>query len=92
VVDAAGGDGAEPGAGGDVGPVDEPPGHGGFAVDLRSGKGETYFGLKGAGIIQISGDLKSTRYSPLDQINASNFTKLEVAWRFRTDRTMPRLM
>jgi hypothetical protein len=35
--------------------------HGGFAVDLRSGKGETYFSLKGAGIIQISGDLKSTR-------------------------------
>ena len=35
--------------------------HGGFAVDLRPGKGETYFGLKGAGIIQISSDLKSTR-------------------------------
>ena len=27
----------------------------------------------------------STRYSPLDQINASNFDKLEVAWRFKTD-------
>jgi hypothetical protein len=35
--------------------------HGGFAIDLRPGKGETYFGLKGAGIIQISSDLKSTR-------------------------------
>src|SRR5438477_12551836 len=35
--------------------------HGGFAIDLRPGKGETYFGLKGAGIVQISGDLKSTR-------------------------------
>ncbi|HXA07957.1 MAG TPA: hypothetical protein VNY30_24085 [Bryobacteraceae bacterium] len=35
--------------------------HGGFAVDVRPGKGETYFALKGAGIIQISGDLKSTR-------------------------------
>jgi hypothetical protein len=33
--------------------------HGGFAVDLRKGKGETYFALKGAGIIQISSDLKS---------------------------------
>jgi quinoprotein glucose dehydrogenase len=30
-------------------------------------------------------DLASTRYSPLDQINASNFNKLEVAWQFRTD-------
>src|SRR5215510_16250739 len=35
--------------------------HGGFSVDLRKGKGETYFALKGAGIIQISGDLKSTK-------------------------------
>jgi hypothetical protein len=35
--------------------------HGGFAVDLSKGKGETYFALKGAGIIQISADLKSTR-------------------------------
>ena len=31
------------------------------------------------------GDLGSTRYSPLDQINAGNFDKLEVAWRFKTD-------
>ncbi|MBV8729540.1 MAG: PQQ-binding-like beta-propeller repeat protein, partial [Acidobacteriia bacterium] len=30
-------------------------------------------------------DLKGTRYSPHDQINASNFNKLEVAWRFKTD-------
>ncbi|MBI4476827.1 MAG: PQQ-binding-like beta-propeller repeat protein, partial [Acidobacteria bacterium] len=30
-------------------------------------------------------DLKGTRYSPLDQINASNFSQLEVAWRFKTD-------
>ncbi len=35
--------------------------HGGFAVDTRAGKGETYFSLKGAGIVQISGDMKSTR-------------------------------
>ena len=31
------------------------------------------------------GDLGSTRYAPLDQINAGNFDKLEVAWRFKTD-------
>jgi len=36
------------------------------------------------------GDLGSTRYSPLDQINASNFNKLEVAWRFKTDSLGPR--
>src|SRR5216110_1490208 len=30
-------------------------------------------------------DNKNTHYSPLDQINANNFSKLEVAWRFKTD-------
>jgi quinoprotein glucose dehydrogenase len=30
-------------------------------------------------------DTKGTRYLPLDQIDASNFNKLEVAWRFKTD-------
>ena len=30
-------------------------------------------------------DLRGSRYSPLDQINAENFNKLEVAWRFKTD-------
>lgn len=38
--------------------------HGGFAVDRRSGKGETYFALPGAGIIQISADLKKTKMVP----------------------------
>ena len=36
------------------------------------------------------GDLSSTRYSPLDQINAGNFNKLEVAFRFKTDMLGPR--
>ena len=35
-------------------------------------------------------DLRGTRYSPLDQINASNFGKLEVAWSFKTDSLGPR--
>ncbi len=35
-------------------------------------------------------DLRSTRYAPLDQINATNFSKLEVAWRFKTDHLGPR--
>lgn len=35
-------------------------------------------------------DLRSTRYAPLDQINATNFNKLEVAWRFKTDHLGPR--
>src|SRR5271165_1992201 len=35
--------------------------------------------------IYWSGDLTGSRYSPLDQVNANNFNKLEVAWRFKTD-------
>src|SRR5438874_5069560 len=34
-------------------------------------------------------DLKGTRYSPLNQINASNFNKAKVAWRFKTDNLGP---
>ena len=37
------------------------------------------------------GDLASTRYSALDQVNAQNFNNLEVAWRFRTDALGPRI-
>ena len=35
-------------------------------------------------------DLASTHYRPLDQINAGNFNKLEVAWTFKTDNLGPR--
>jgi len=35
------------------------------------------------------GDLGNTRYAPLDQINASNFNKLEIAWRFNTANLGP---
>ena len=36
------------------------------------------------------GDLGNTHYSALDQINAGNFSKLQVAWRFKTDNLGPR--
>jgi quinoprotein glucose dehydrogenase len=35
-------------------------------------------------------DLANTHYSPVDQINGSNFNKLEVAWRFKTESVSPR--
>ena len=35
-------------------------------------------------------DQGNTRYSPLDQINAGNFSKLQVAWRFTTENFGPR--
>src|ERR1700677_946951 len=36
------------------------------------------------------GDLGNTHYSPLDQINAANFSKLQIAWRFKTENLGPR--
>lgn len=35
-------------------------------------------------------DLRGSKYSPLDQINATNFGKLQVAWRLKTDSFGPR--
>ncbi|MBN9554810.1 MAG: pyrroloquinoline quinone-dependent dehydrogenase, partial [Alphaproteobacteria bacterium] len=35
-------------------------------------------------------DPSGSRYSPQDQINASNFNKLEMAWHFKTDSLGPR--
>lgn len=32
-----------------------------------------------------AGNWDGSKYKPLDQINASNFSKLEVVWRFKTD-------
>src|SRR5262245_31141653 len=37
-----------------------------------------------------AGDLRNHHYSPLDQIDASNFASLAVAWRFKTDSLGPR--
>ena len=37
-----------------------------------------------------TGDTRGSRYSPLEQINAANFSTLEVAWRFKTDSLGPR--
>jgi len=36
------------------------------------------------------GDLRHQHYSPLSQITADNFNRLEVAWRFKTDSLGPR--
>src|SRR5205809_4637880 len=48
------------------------------------------FGTQNGEWQTYGGDLRSTRYSPLDQINATNFNKLEVAWRFKTESLGPR--
>src|SRR5579872_2608776 len=48
------------------------------------------YGAKNGEWPTYGGDGGSTRYAPLDQINADNFNKLEVAWRFKTDMLGPR--
>jgi quinoprotein glucose dehydrogenase len=40
-------------------------------------------GTKNGEWTSYGGDLASTRYSALDQINAGNFSKLQVALRFK---------
>src|SRR4051812_13293760 len=54
------------------------------AIDPPARPGETNW-------LHYANDLSSTRYSPLDQINAGNFDKLELAWRFSTNALGPRL-
>lgn len=52
--------------------------HGGFAVDRRPGRGQTYFFLPGAGILRIAPDLNSIRLLPTDasmkQVNLHDTT------------------
>jgi quinoprotein glucose dehydrogenase len=38
----------------------------------------------------FGGDLSNTRYAPLSQINAENFSELRVAWRFNANSFGPR--
>lgn len=47
--------------------------HGGFAIDRRKGKGETYFALPGAGILRISSNLKKVELldTPDEMLNTN---------------------
>ena len=47
------------------------------------------FGTATGGWRSRGGDLANTRYAALEQIDASNFNALEVAWRFKTDNLGP---
>src|SRR6202011_564637 len=60
------------------------------AVTLATIPASGQSGAKNGEWRTYAADLGSTRYSPLDQINAGNFAKLEVAWRFKTDKLGPR--
>jgi glucose dehydrogenase len=54
------------------------------------GQSGTESGAKAGEWTTYGGDLANTRYAPLEQINAGNFGKLEVAWRFKTENLGPR--
>src|SRR5207249_4976328 len=47
-------------------------------------------GVKNGEWRSYGADVGNTHYSALDQINASNFNKLEPAWHFKTDNLGPR--
>src|SRR5258705_2263469 len=53
--------------------------------DKSTSNGTAVHSTKNGEWPHYTGDLTGARYSPLDQINAENFNKLEVAWRFKTD-------
>src|SRR5215203_7527986 len=61
-----------------------------IAVAVLSATLSAQSGAKNGEWRSWAGDLGATRYAPLDQIDASNFNKLEVAWRFKTDNLGPR--
>jgi quinoprotein glucose dehydrogenase len=55
-------------------------------ISTRPTSGQGYVpSTKNGDWTHYTADVHGTKYSPLDQINASNFNKLEVAWRFKTD-------
>ncbi len=60
------------------------------AISGSNGRLSGQAGAKNSEWRTYGGDLASTRYSPLDQISRDNFSKLEVAWRFKTDALGPR--
>ena len=46
---------------------------------------EAQTGAKDGEWLTYGADLGNTKYSPLSQINASNFNRLKLAWRFHTE-------
>jgi glucose dehydrogenase len=58
-----------------------PPGDKDLEADPGTANGEwRYYG----------GDAGSTKYSPLDQINAKNVKRLEIVWRWKAENFGPR--
>ncbi len=60
-----------------------------FTCSLLADSAFAQFGAPDGEWPSYGGDLGHTRYSALDQIDAGNFSELEVAWRFKTDNLGP---
>src|SRR5215831_6826261 len=60
------------------------------AVAVLLGQSNSLPSTKNGEWPMYTADLRGSKYSPLDQINAANFNKLEVAWTFKTDGLSPR--
>ena len=60
------------------------------AATPASPKVPSAFTTSGGEWPSYTGDTRGSRYSPLNQISAANFSTLEVAWRFKTDSLGPR--
>ena len=54
------------------------------AVFAAPGAAGAQYGAANGEWRSYGGDLGGTKYSPLDQIDASNFSNLEIAWRWRS--------
>jgi len=61
-----------------------------WVAPLVSGQASPMPSTKNGEWPMYTADLRGSKYSPLDQINGSNFSKLEVAWRVKTDNFGPR--
>src|SRR5439155_774893 len=58
----------------------------GIAAGVSSQAGTPYaYTTKNGEWPSYTGDVRGSKYSALDQISADNFSKLEIAWRFKTD-------
>jgi quinoprotein glucose dehydrogenase len=57
---------------------------------LASGQSSPMPSTKNGEWPMYTADIRGSKYSPLDQLNASNFSKMEIAWRFKTDNLGPR--
>src|SRR3982750_2464057 len=61
-----------------------------WVAPLVSGQASPMPSTKNGEWPMYTADLRGSKYSPLDQINGTNFSKMEVAWRLKTDNFGPR--